>query len=349
MRIRKNIVLSLLVLSVFMTSVYAESNSRLGFELAPEYNTPDGMTIDANGDILINFPNTVVTGYPAKLAKITKDNKLVDYYTYPLNEDTGKHCQPLGIAIGPDGNFYVADNQSFHALVNKSRLLKLTVKDGEVIDCAAVATGFQMANGVAIKGDYVYVNETAATQGVFPHKSGTFRFKISELDPKNPIRLQLPGTTDPHMVVTLATYSTEYEAQVGANGVAFDAKGNMYVCNFSDAQILKFTFDEKDNITGGSVLAQGQGMRSCDGLQYDSTRNELICADFIANAVHAIDVETGKVTTLAANENCDGSDGKLDSPSEAITRGDTIYVSNIDLKFNGHEPDDYQHISFIDR
>ena len=42
--------------------------------LQERYNTPDGMVLDPNGDILLNLPNLNNPDYPAVLVKIDKND-----------------------------------------------------------------------------------------------------------------------------------------------------------------------------------------------------------------------------------------------------------------------------------
>ena len=59
--------------------------------------------------------------------------------------ETGK-AAPLGIDIGPDGNFYVTDNQSFYDKNNKSRLLRVIMDNGKALRCEILVTGFVESN-----------------------------------------------------------------------------------------------------------------------------------------------------------------------------------------------------------
>ena len=140
------------------------------------------------------------------------------------------------------------------------------------------------------------------------------------------------------------TQSTEHK--VGANGLDFDAAGNMYVCNFGDREVVKVTFDADDKIKTQAVLAKDQGMLSCDGLHVDAEGNCWV-ADFLGNAVVKIN-KTGKVTVIAKNGESDGADGSLHSPSECILRGDKLYVSNINLAYGPHKSSKVFSISVID-
>jgi sugar lactone lactonase YvrE len=134
---------------------------------------------------------------------------------------------------------------------------------------------------------------------------------------------------------------------VGANGMGFDAAGNMFVCNFGDAELLKVTLDAKGKAARTVVFAKGQGMKSTDGLKICPTTGAIVIADFLGNAVHAVDAKTGKVTTLAKNGLTDGAGGLLDRPSEVCLRDGKCYVANIDLPLAGNAYDKPHTISVI--
>lgn len=53
-------------------------------------------------------------------------------------------------------------------------------------------------------------------------------------------------------------------------------------------------------------------------------------ADFLGNAVHAIDT-AGRVTTLQKNGDTTGDDGALDQPCEVILRGEDLIIVNMDM------------------
>ncbi len=73
--------------------------------LLPEQcNTPDGMVLAPDGNIYLSCPNTNNDKHPAKIMKITPNDRLEEFFVLPPHPETGKAC-PLGIDIGPDGNF----------------------------------------------------------------------------------------------------------------------------------------------------------------------------------------------------------------------------------------------------
>jgi len=319
---------------------------KVAFELPDEHNSPDGMTIGPDYCIYLSMNNAGADfkfTHPAKILRITPDDKLEEVTTLPPHPETGV-ASPLGLDFGSDGNLYVSDNQAFATKEpGQSRLLRVIMKDGEATGCEVVATGFNMANGLACNGDYVYVCETTLDGEADPMPSGVYRFKISELDGAEP--LKVTGLDDEHLLVKLMTKNQEHK--VGANGLCFDSKGNMYVCNFGDREVLKVTFVQYGTVGKVEVLAKGQGMESTDGIHADVYDN-LWVADFLGNAVAMINTKGGRVTIIAKNEPGDGADGSLDAPSECIRRGNKVYVSNIDITYGPNTADEVHTISVID-
>lgn len=299
----------------------------MGVNLPEKYNTPDGMVLDSDGSIILSMPNFNDDSFPAKILRIDKEDRITEVFTPPVSPETGKAC-PLGIEMGPDGNIYYADNQSFGGdNSHKSRLMRVNMKDGKAVGCDVLVTGFIKSNAVSCYGDSVYVTETAVNADCYPLISGVYRFKLSEFKGE-PIALK-PGLGDAHLITTTQTWNKEWP--VGANGLGFDKEGNMYYCNFGEAQILKVTFDEEGNVASQTVVAEGNGMKSTDGMKICPKSGKIVVADFVGNAVHVVCPKTGKVRTIAENGNTNGSKGALDKPSEVCMRDGKIYVSNIDL------------------
>ncbi len=319
----------------------------IAVNLPIEHNTPDGMAVDSQNNIILSCPNFNDLSHPVWMMKITPDDKLEPYFELPVNPETDLIC-PLGIAFGSDGNLYIADCQAFGGAEGyASRLLKLTLEDGKPVRCEAVVNGFAMSNGVAAYGDQIYVTETKLDPdpGEGPIESGVYRFALAELDPANPITLEQNGA-DPHLIVKLTTDNPDW--QIGANGVGFGADGTMYVCNFGNAQLVAVTFDADGKPTQ-KIVAEGGPIKSTDGLKVDPESGLIYIADFLGNAVHAVDPATGKVTVIAQNGPTDGADGLLDKCSEVCLRDNKIYVSNIDIdELDGNKFDKPYTISVIE-
>lgn len=318
------------------------------------YDTPDGMVNDKDGSVILSILNKNQEDKPAKLLRITcTDGKFVvsEICDLPANPATKTPAAPLGVAVADDGNLYVADNQTFVTKEpNVSRLLRVVMKkDGTADRVEEVVTGFQMANAVSCRGDFVYVTETMIDAGTWPLSSGVYRFKISELK-GGPIKIKTDGT-DEHLIAKFTTLNKSWP--IGANGMGFAKCGCLYVCNFGDAEVLKFKLDPKTGLAiSRKVLAQGDGMLCTDGMKVHPETGDIYVADFLGNAVHKICAKTGKVTTLAKNDLTDGKGGLLDRPSEVCIIGDKLLISNIDLELgeevDPNKTDAPQTISVID-
>ena len=318
--------------------------------LPEEHNTPDGMTLDSKNNIILGCPNfnTNKKGneQPVWLMRITPNDKLQKYFKLPVHPATKKAC-PLGIAFGSDGNLYIADGQGLGGDNNyKSRLLKLTVKNGKPVKCESVVEGFVLSNGVACWGDSVYVCESMLEpEPKSPTKSAVYRFRLSQLDGSKPIKLQ-PGGKDPHVACILVTKNKEWK--VGANGIGFAKDGTMYVGNFGDAELIAVKLNKAGKAVSQKVVAAGGPIKSIDGLKVDAKTGLVYIADFLANAVHCVDPKTGKVKVIAKNGLSDGSNGELDKCSEVCLRGNRLYVANIDLNLDGNKFDKPYTISVIE-
>lgn len=317
------------------------------YKLPAAYNSPDGMTIGADGSIYLSM-NNAGAGFkfekPAKIMRIAPDNKLYEFANLVPGFES-KVASPLGLSFGQDGNLYVSDAQSFCTKTpNSSRIQRVVVKDGKAVRTEVVASGLNMANGLACRGEYLYVCDSSIDTSVSPVISGVYRIKLADLSAEKP--LKLTGVGDPQLFTTLHTINPEQK--IGANGLGFDSLGNMYVCNFGDREIWKATFKADGSIDAFQVLAKDGGMECCDGLQVDAQDN-LWVADFLGNAIFKIDSKSGQVTMIAKNghENLDLAAGDLHAPSECIRRGNTVYVSNIDLDYGPNKTHDMQTISVI--
>ncbi len=329
---------SLTVLLALVTLLTGCAGAGLGMiELPVEHNTPDGMTLAANGNIMLSCPNFNFPEHPAYIMQITPDNKLEKFFELPVHPETKRAC-PLGIAFGIDGNLYIADSQALGgAEGRKSRLLKLTIKDGKPVKCECVVDGFMFSNAVASWDDTIYVTETAldTKPGEGPHRSGVYAFKLDELDGAKPITL-IPDGKDPHLVCTLTTKNEKWK--VGANGMGFAPNGTMYVCNFGDAQLIAVKRGIDGKAISQTVVAEGGPMLSCDGMKVCAKSGMIFIADFLGNAVHKVCPKSGKVTTIAQNGLTTGANGELDRCSEVCLRNGKIYAANIDLEL-GEETD----------
>ncbi len=329
----------LLLLTVGCAS--ALKTPRLAFDLPAQYNSPDGMTVAPDGNIYLSMPNLGDPSHAAKILRITPDDELEEVITLPVHPELNA-VGPLGVAHASDGNLYVADCQAFNDDNRKSRVLRVRLDEGRAVGCDVVVEGLVMANAVMCRDGAIFVTDTTVDKTAKPLVSGVYRFELSELASGT---VRVAGGDDPHLVATLETENEEFP--FGANGLSFDSRGRMYVCDFGDRRVLRFTLDETGRASSREVLASDSGMLSPDGM-FITADDRIFVADFLGNAVHEIDIDSGRVTTIAKNPPCDGATGQLDGPSEVCVRGDRMYVSNIDLDFGAIQHDGVHTISVID-
>ena len=296
--------------------------AELLLELPDNCNTPDALCLLPDGNIILSVPNVNDKSQPSVLMKITPDNKAEMLYTMPPHPETGK-AYSLGVCVAPSGDLYVSDNQEFDTLENKSRVLRIPMKDGEAV---TVVSGLVVANAVLVHDGYLYVSDSRIVPKVEPYVSGIFRFKLGE----EGVELEVPGTEDPHLIATLETHNKE--VPIGADGLCFDNDGNLYVANFGDANIEKIVFDDADEVRSQELFAKADFMISADGLFFDKVEEKIYVADLMGNAIHVVSMD-GTVTTLTKNDDFHPAEGRLDAPSEALLRGREVIVSNMNFPF----------------
>ena len=323
-------------------------------ELPDEFCTPDGMAIDADGNVVVACPNygsyakgATRPSAPACFFKIGKDGKVAKWVDCPVLGETGRAC-PMGIAIGPDGDLYVCDNQNWptgngkNGQINQGRLLRLRIGDNKVVKTTVVAGGISHPNGVRIHKGHLYLTVSKLPKVKNPDgklASAVYRFA---LDDEN---IKLTNTrADKNLLIELKTLNPD--CQYGADGIVFDSKGNLYIGNFGDGALHKYTFNPDGSVKGASVFAKTDfntpmsdpkftemmvkaKMRTTDGICIDKDDN-IYVADFSNNALAKVDPK-GNITVLARNADTDGADGKMDQPGEPIVRGRQLVVTSFDM------------------
>ena len=135
-----------------------------------------------------------------------------------LQTTAGGVCrQPEGIAIDPDGNFYLSSNSDSATTVGHVCVLDPKGNLTDIIDVPAGASGVIGLIGELWEGDQLYVLDQA--DNVVPHG------RILKINPKT------------HAVTLVA------DGLAFPNGMAEDNKGNFYVTDSVLGRVYKFSED----------------------------------------------------------------------------------------------------------
>jgi len=311
------------------TAVPKPAQPKLFLELTGHYNTPDGMALLPNGDIILAVPNFNDLSVGAYMVRIAPDNSVSEFMRLPHHPVTGQPVGPLGVCVAPSGDLFLADNQTTGE--RQSRVLRIVMKDGQPVDIKPVVVGTHVSNAVICHGGYLYVSDTMIDKTVKPAISGVLRFKLDELDGA-PVELAADETKDPHFLGAIEVYDPV--VQLGADGLCFDKQGNLYIGNFADGTVHRMTFDDNGNVTSNEIFARADFMKSADGLTFDPQTGVIYVADSRQNAVQMV-LPDGTVKTLAQNGDTDGRDGGMDQPCETLLRGRELIVSNMDWPVPG--------------
>ncbi len=292
-------------------------------------NTPDGMCLLGDGNVILSMPNFNNMEEGASLMKITPDNKVEKFLELGKNPDTGDLIGPLGVCLAPSGDLFLADYQMNGK--KQSRVLRIPMKDGKPGEPVPAIDGFHVSNAVICHGGYLYVSETQIDVEAQPGTSGVLRFKLEDID-KGVIKLADDVTKDPHFLGIIEIHNQE--VRFGADGLCLDKDGNLYCGNFADGTLHRFEFDDEGKVKSNTIFAKADFMKCCDGIFYNPKTDEVYTTDSITNAIHAVAMD-GTVRTIARNGDTDGLDGGMDQPCEVLLRGNELIASNMDWPIPG--------------
>lgn len=300
------------------------------FSILPEYIcTPDGMEIDPHGNLVLSCPNFADDSMSGCVVKLDRTGKVTKWFDVPVHEETGV-ARNMGIAFDGEYNVYLCDNQGWSErpeLLYKGRVLRLKVDDnGNILETRVVAYGMEHPNGIRIRNGYMYVTQSYLHP--IHHESGklvsgVYRFALDEENVRVTNTLE-----DKNLFATFVTQNPD--CQYGADGIAFDRDGNLYVGNFGDASINRITFREDGSLLDNQVIAQDfSQLESTDGMVFDEKGN-LYIADFNANAI-AVMTPDGRLRRVAQSPDSDGLHGELNQPGEPIVWDGRVIASCFDL------------------
>jgi len=318
--------------------------SKLFVHLPEWINTPDGMDIDKDGNLIVSCPNFADPSTTGVVIKIMKDTReVVKWFDVPVHPETGV-ARNMGIAINHIKDdiydIFLCDNQGWSGaaeLMFKGRMLKVRMDGDKMVGHTVMATDMEHPNGVKYKDGYIYLTQSLLTK-IESDKIMSCVYRFHEDDENIKVNNLL---NDPNMITTIKTQHPE--VQYGADGISFDKEGNLYISNFGDAAIHKITFNADQTVADNVIWAQNQDeCQSIDGIAFDD-QGYLYMADFSQNAIVRVSPDGKTVKRLAQSPDKSGFDGGLEQPGEPIVYGDKIVATCFDLvtgpdKINtGHE------------
>jgi len=287
------------------------------------------MAVDRHGNLVLSCPNYAEDDMSGCVVRIDREGNVKKWFDVPVHPETGV-ARNMGIAFDEEWNVYLCDNQGWSEredLLFKGRILKVTVdEEDNILKTTVVADHMEHPNGIRIRDGFMYVTQSYLHPVKRPDGrlvSCVYRFGLEEE------RIHITNTLeDRHIFATFITQNPD--CQYGADGIAFDRVGNLYVGNFGDGTVYRITFREDGSLKENKVFARNPAeLQSTDGMFFDEEGN-LYIADFCANAIAKV-APDGSVERIAQSPDCTGVDGGLDQPGEPIVWEGKIIASCFDL------------------
>jgi len=311
-------------------SIPTVGNPQLLFTLPDKYNTPDGLALAPNGNVLLSIPNLADNSQPAAILEVV-GNSYRPFITNLPVEPTTQKAAPMDLAFGPDGNLYYAENQYENSKKYVSRLMRVRMQNGKPGAIETAVDSFALANAVVWKGNKLYVTDSQWDLPDNDKGSAVLVFTLDELNKaKGPIHLK-PKTKDPHVLAMFTTKVNETGVDNGADGLDYDSQGNFYTGSFGDGTFYKMTLKPDGTLAKQEALPlTGDNITCIDGFVIDRATDKAYITGARQNAVFIVNLKDNTVTTLAQNPDTDGAGGKIDQPAEVLLKGKRLYISNYD-------------------
>ncbi len=254
-------VLLLLVLASLLYAQPADAKSvgvvhNFGPDLSTKCNLPEGIAADPRGRIYASSLNFNAATGPANICVLDRDGRIVDLIAVEPATPTGV-ARLLGMLFVPNEGLYVGD-------IGGGRVLRINVRTHAA---TTIATGFQAPNAIARdrRGNlwvsdsfpgtitkiapggatttYSYPTELAPRAGETPGFGangvafdGHERFLyVAETSRDQIYRIRYDNGT--LGTIELFAQGVANGALDGADGIAFDVKGNLYVCSNQSDEI----------------------------------------------------------------------------------------------------------------
>jgi sugar lactone lactonase YvrE len=305
----------------------------------------EGLTADAQGNLYVIGRGA--TGCPVwRLSGTSGPETVIGTVPPP--------CSPSGLTFDRSGRLYVADTD---------RIWVLAPSAAAPPTATVFATGVPGTNGIAFdRQGNLWTGDGTTGQGrvwkIATSGQVTEMFRVQPL--ANDVALDATRTggvgrdvrTLPPGTVTLTDTSRNSANTLGAqplvaNGVAFDAKGNLYVADTARGAIWKVTFDGSGNVTSrrncdftfpadtlclDAVWVEHPYLEGNDGIALDRDGNVVVAANE-RNAIVVVSAK-GKVTELFRNA-ADPvtklrNTGPLETPTSPFLVGRKLCVAQSD-------------------
>jgi sugar lactone lactonase YvrE len=242
----------------------------LGPDLKSSCPFPEGIAIDQAGRIYASSANLAAASGPATICVLDHDGNIVDLIS--VAPVPGGVAQLLGMLFVPGEGLYVAD-------IGGGRVLRVNVRTHEA---GVVATGFQAPNAFArdedgnlwvsdsfagaitkiapsgAKTTFAYPAELKPAAGEFPPFGANGiafdkgeRFLYVAMTSRNQI-LRIRHGDGALGAIELFATGIPGGALHGADGIAFDVKGNLYVCSNQSNEVAVLS-------PRGRVIAEYRG------------------------------------------------------------------------------------------
>jgi len=262
-----------LVLSVSQPAVAAPEASSVqnfGPELSATCNLPEGIAVDPRGNVYASSLNFGATSGPANICVLDRSGALVDVIS--VAPVSGGVARLLGMLFVPSEGLYVGD-------IGGGRVLRIDVGTHAA---TTIATGFGAPNAFARDhAGNIWVSDSfpgTVTKIAPDGATTTFAYPV-ELAPRagetpgfganglafdrNERYLYVAETSRDEIYrirydggslgpIELFARGTAGGALDGADGIAFDVRGNLYVCSNQSDEIAVLS-------PGGAVIAEYRG------------------------------------------------------------------------------------------
>jgi sugar lactone lactonase YvrE len=241
-----------------------------GPDLSTRCNLPEGIAADDHGHIYASSLNYNATSGPANICVLDRSGTIVDLISVPAATATGV-AKLLGMLFVPNQGLYVGD-------MGGGRVIRVNVTTHAV---TTIATGFQAPNAFArdrlgnlwvsdsfpgtitriapggATTTYSYPTELAPRGETPPFGANGLAFDrgehflyVAETSRDQVFRIAYANGT--LGAISLFAQGVNGGALDGADGIAFDAKGNLYVCSNQSDEIAVLD-------TAGHVIAEYRG------------------------------------------------------------------------------------------